>query len=286
MNHALKRIVEAPIFNNISLAAILLAGASVGLETSPSITAHYGNVLRLVDAGLLCFFVAEVFARFLATAPRYGDYFKDGWNIFDLIVIALCLLPMNGHFAAVIRLVRVLRVLRVVRAFPRLRIIVSALLKGMSSMAYIAILLTVLFYIYAVVGVFIFGKTDALHFGSLPSAFLTLFQIVTLEGWVEVMRVQLDAGRAIAAPIYFVSFIVLGTMIVLNLFIGTIVGSMTDAQEEHKDEESKDVVRVGETMSTYSAAINEELLVLEKEADELRRSVSRLREHLTKHSPA
>jgi len=286
VDHVLKRIVDAPLFNNISIVAILLAGASVGLETSPSITTHYGNVLRLFDAGLLCFFVAEALARFFATAPRYGDYFKDGWNIFDLIVIALCLLPLNGHFAAVIRLVRVLRVLRVIRAFPRLRIIVSALLKGMSSMAYIALLLTVLFYIYAVVGVFMFGKADALHFGSIPSAFLTLFQIVTLEGWVDVMRVQLDAGQSIAAPIYFVSFIVLGTMIVLNLFIGTIVGSMTEAQEEHKDEKYQDVARDGETRTSYPAGISEELLVLEKETGELHRRVSRLREQLARHSTA
>lgn len=275
-----KRLSESPVFNNVSLLAILITAVAVGLETSPALSTQYKPVLRALEIGLLCFFIGEALVRFLGTWPRAGDYFKDGWNVFDLAVIVVCLLPIDGHFAAVIRLARILRILRVVRMFPRLRVIVSALMKGVSSMGYIALLLSVLFYIFAVLGVFLFGPKDAEHFGSIPTAFLTLFQIVTLEGWVDIMDAQISAGGSpIGTPIYFISFIVLGTMIVLNLFIGAIVGSMSEAQEEHDSENAQEKKAMPPVPGNRESILNE-IALLEKQADEMKQRFAALKSAL------
>lgn len=281
MNSFFKRIVESSHFNNISLLAILATAVVVGLETSPGIKNQYGLLLRGLEISLLIFFIAESAFRFLATGPKYSEFFKDGWNVFDLAIIVVCLLPINGHFAAVVRLARILRVLRVVRIFPRLRVIVGALLKGVSSMAYIAMLLSLLFYIYAVLGVFMFGAGDPQHFGSIPTSFLTLFQIVTLEGWVEVMRNQMSAGtNSMAAPLYFVSFIVIGTMIVLNLFIGTIVSSMSEAQEENAAESSPALPQPAQNSQNQLDSLLQEISALEQQVEKIRQRCASLRENL------
>jgi len=281
VNSFFKRIVESSHFNNISLLAILATAVVVGLETSTGIKNQYGLLLRGFEITLLIFFITESALRFLATGPKYSEFFKDGWNVFDLAIIVVCLLPINGHFAAVVRLARILRVLRVVRIFPRLRVIVGALLKGVSSMAYIAMLLSLLFYIYAVLGVFMFGAGDPQHFGSIPTAFLTLFQIVTLEGWVEVMRNQMSAGtNSMRAPLYFVSFIVIGTMIVLNLFIGTIVSSMSEAQEENAAESSPALPQPAQNSQNQLDSLLQEISALEQQVEKIRQRCASLRENL------
>jgi voltage-gated sodium channel len=273
MASAIKKLADSQAFSNLSIGAILLAALSVGLETSANITAQYGKLLHVLDLGLLVFFTAEAAIRFAATAPNYKDYFKDTWNLFDLAIVIACWLPMDTHFAAVLRLVRVLRVIRLIRAFPRLRIIVNALLNGVSSMTYISLLLFILLYIYGVLGVFMFGKTDPDHFGSLPQTFLTLFQIVTLEGWVDVMNKQQEQHPSVGVPLYFISFIVLGTMIILNLFIGTIVGSMSDAQKE-------EATVTLEIASHGQPSLADEFAALEKHSADLQKRIAALQVRL------
>jgi len=168
--------------------------------------------------------------RVVARMPTPADYLKDAWNLFDCAVVLVCYLPLNGQYAAVLRLLRVLRTLRLLTHIPRLRLIVETMLRSLSSMGYISMLLGLLFYIYGVIAVFAFGESTPEYFGSLGTAALTLFQIVTLEGWVEILNV-LKVKFPLAGPLYLISFIVLGTMIVLNLFIGVIVNSLAEAQD-------------------------------------------------------
>ena len=110
---------------------------------------------------------------------------------FDFVIVAICLMPVNATYAAVLRLLRVLRVLKLVRALPRLQILVSALLKSIPSMGYVAILLFLVFYVYACAAVFIFGANDPVHFGHLPLAMLSLFRVVTGEDWTDVMYIAM-----------------------------------------------------------------------------------------------
>ena len=271
-----RRATEARLFQRFVLGLILFAGVLVGLETSATLMERAGGWLHLLDRIVLALFVGELLLRIGSFGPKPWRFFTDAWNIFDFVVVAVCLLPLHAEFAAVLRLARVLRVLRLVTAVPRLQILVGALLKSIPSMSYVALLLSVLFYVYAVVGVSIFGRTDAEHFGSLGAAGLTLFQVVTLEGWADIMRAQIAAQGSAAVPVaYFVSFILLGTMIVLNLLIGVIVSGMEEARQEMEDEARKRHVE-----STGAASVGDDIVALRRQVDLLQDTLASLQRRL------
>lgn len=228
---ALARLVESSGFNNASLMMIFFSATILGFETDRDLYKSNQYYFVLLDRGILIFFTIEIGLRIVARLPRPWEYFKDTWNLFDCVVVLVCYLPLNGQYAAVLRLLRVLRTLRLLTHIPRLRLIVETMLRSLTSMGYIAMLLGLLFYIYGVIAVFTFGEIAPSYFGSLPVAILTLFQVVTLEGWVEILN-ELKTGFPVAGPSFLISFIVLGTMIVLNLFIGVIVNSLAEAQSD------------------------------------------------------
>ncbi|GAB4488427.1 MAG: hypothetical protein OHK0019_04710 [Saprospiraceae bacterium] len=261
MNAAFFRhIAESRWFNQFILWVILAAGVLVGIETYHQEDSPWRGTLENLDLAILLIFTLEFAIKIAAEGTRPWNYFRDPWNVFDFTVVAVCWLAhflpsMNAGFVAVIRLARVLRVLRLVHALPQLKMLVNAMLKSIPSMGYVGILLVLLYYIYGAMGVFLFGKNDPLHFGSLGTAMLSLFRISTLEGWTEIMYVNMfgcddpkwgygpESGcispqpHGTAAVIYFVSFVLVGTMIVLNLFIGVIMNAMDEVRAEHEIEE-------------------------------------------------
>lgn len=226
-----RRIVGARSFQAAVVAVIVLAGVLAGVETSAALVAAHGPLLHALDRLVLAVFVLEIVLKLVAAAPRPWRYFADPWNVFDFSIVALCLLPAAGPFAAVLRLARALRLLRLVHALPRLQLLVGALLKSLTSMGYVGLLLGLMFYIYAVAGVHLFGRSDA-DFGSLPAALFTLFRVVTLDNWGDFFLRATEHASPVLVSLYFVSFIVFGTMIVLNLFIGVIMNSMTEMHAE------------------------------------------------------
>jgi len=224
MKDIARTIVEARWFEPWMIGLILFNGVLIGLETSHEVMAQYGRWLEIGNDLVLAVFVVEAALKITAVAPRFRRYFGDGWNLFDFSVVVLSFIPSTGEFALVARLIRVLRVLRLVSAMPQLRLIVATLVRSIPSMGHVLMLLAILFYIYAITGFHLFHTIDPEHWGSLGAALLTLFQIVTLEGWVEVMEQALDARPW--SWIYFVSFVLIGTFVVLNLFIAVVVNNL------------------------------------------------------------
>lgn len=269
-----QQIAEARWFHHLVLGVILAAGVLVGLETDPRIMARHGALLDALDQLVLGVFICEIAVKFIGRGRGWWRFFADGWNVFDFIIVAVCLLPFPTQFAAVLRLVRVLRVLRLVTALPRLQILVGALLKSIPAMGYVAVLLVLHFYIFAVLGVTFFRAGDPGAFGNLGRAMLTLFQIVTLEGWVDVMDRQFAAGRLAAPGIvaYFVSFILLGTMIILNLLIGVIMNGMQEAQAE-----AEAANRARHIHDAGSPSLDDDFRAVERHLSELRGKLDELR---------
>ena len=267
-------VTGAPWFQRAVIALILFAGLLVGAETHRPWMAAYGEHFHRLDRLVLALFVGELALRIGAHGSRPWRFLRDPWNVFDAVIVGVCLLPFHTEFAAVLRLVRVLRVLRLVTAVPRLQLLVGALIKSIPSMTYVALLLSLVFYVYAVAGVAVFGAGDPTHFGTLPSAALTLFQVVTMEGWTDIMHAQFEAYPGRVLPVaYFLSFILLGTMIILNLFIGVIVNGMDEARQEMADEErARHRAETGQTtpsddvatLRAQLAAVQESLSALER----------------------
>jgi voltage-gated sodium channel len=230
MKASCERIVNAAWFEPVMIGLIVFNGVLIGLETSKDIESAYGRLLHLGNDIILGAFIVEAALKIIAVAPRYRLYFGNGWNLFDFSIVVLSLLPSTGEFALVARLIRVLRVLRLVSAVPQLRLIVATLVRSIPSMGHVLLLMSVIFYIYAVAGFHLFHAHDEEHWGSLGAALLTLFQMVTLEGWVDLMETALQAHAW--SWIYFVSFVLIGTFVVLNLFIAVVINNLEASKAE------------------------------------------------------
>ena len=280
MTAKLNALVHARWFERTIVAVILLAGLLAGLETNAALTEQHGAWLRRLDVLVLLIFVIEIVLKIAAHGRQPRNYFRDGWNVFDFLIVAFCLLPVGGPFAAVLRLARVLRLLRLVSALPKLQLLVGALLKSFSSMGYVGLLLGLMFYIYAIMGVHLFGKHDAENFGSLSPALMSLFQIITLDNWSDLFATAKGSSSGTAAA-YFVTFILLGTMIMLNLFIGVIMNSMTEMHEELGERD-----RALHVKETGAATLDDEFRLLERQMKELQEQTAGLRRRFADESAA
>jgi voltage-gated sodium channel len=229
-----RRVVDARWFEPAMIGLILFNGVLIGLETSQEFVAGYGNWLHLGNDIILAIFIVEAALKLTAVAPRFSLYFGDGWNLFDFTIIVLSLLPATEEFALVARLIRVLRVLRLVSAVPQLRLIVATLVRSIPGMGHVLTLMSIIFYIYAVTGYHLFHERDPEHWGTLGSALLTLFGIVTLEGWIDLMESALEVHPW--AWIYFVSFVLIGTFVMLNLFIAVVINNLEASKAAELDD--------------------------------------------------
>lgn len=278
-----KKVAEAKWFQNSITVAIIIAGVLVGIATYPEFSAKHEDLLELLNKIILWIFVAEVVVKIIAEGKKPWNYFKDGWNVFDFIIVAAAFMPFGGSSVAVLRLLRLLRVLKLVKALPKLQLLVNALLRSIPSMGYVSILLMLLFYIYAVAAVFFFGENDPIHFGNLQMSMLSLFRVVTLEDWTDVMYINMygcanygydgnmelctnSSSSPLGAAIFFVSFVLLGTMIILNLFIGVIMNGMDEAREE------------ADMLSRQEEAKGNDLMDLETKLSEIQLLVSKLKD--------
>ena len=296
-----EKMAQSGAFQHFILAIILLAATLVGIETyypEPS-TDDAAAVedfrkatgwLELMNQVVLWIFVVEAVIKMGQHGRNFSRYFKDPWNVFDFSIVVVCFLPVNASYAAVLRLARIMRALRLMTAVPQLQLIVGALIRSIPSMGYVGILLALNFYVYAVMGVFLFRENDPIHFCDLPRAMLTLFRVVTLEDWTDVMYINMYGSDSYggyeelstnetginrvsgASPIvgatYFVSFVMFGTMIMLNLFIGVIINSMDEARAERDREEQ---------LAKRKAGMEPDL---EDDIDEIGRQLEELQENL------
>jgi voltage-gated sodium channel len=295
-------LANSKYFNRFIIATILLAGVVVGAQTYPNFAQENAHILSFLDRAILIF-ILEASIKILAEGKNPFNYFKNPWNVFDFTIVVACLLEpfldLGGAFLPVLRLARILRVLRLVTAIPKLQLLVTCLLKSLPSMFYVSILLFLLFYIYGAMAVFLFGENDPIHFRNLQTSILSLFRVVTLEDWTDVMYINMygsnqygytaedlakwnpaPSGSPLWAALFFVSFVLIGTMIVLNLVIGVIMNSMEESnaemsikQEIEKRRNNPEPVRDGlHDLQNRMEELSSELKVIKKMIEETNHS--------------
>jgi len=224
------KLVAHVRFDQVIIALIIINGIILGLETVPWIVKDYSPLLNWGNNIILSVFIFEAAVKIIAVAPQFKKYFGNGWNLFDFSIVVLSLIPASGEFAMLARLARLLRVLRLISVIPELRIIVATLVKSIPSMGNIMLLMSIIFYIYAVAGYHLFHQHDPTHWSSLGNSLLTLFRIVTLEDWTDVMYTAMELHPLMW--IYFVSFVVVGTFVVINLFIAVVINNLDEAKAD------------------------------------------------------
>jgi len=171
---------------------------------------------------------------------KLSDFFKDGWNIFDFVIVILSLIPVGGQSSVfVARLLRIIRVLRIITVIPAFRFIIDSLIKTIPRVGFIALLMFIFVYIWGVIGTMFFGDTDPDRWENIGVALLTLTQVATYDDWGAIMRDLIEVHPW--AWIYFVSYIIVNAVVLLNMVIGVIVDVMTGGRgvELLIDQESK-----------------------------------------------
>lgn len=241
MKAQLERILADPRSERFVLFVILVNAATLGLETDADIASRWGPLLSVLDRGALAIFCVEIAAKLYVRGLRF---FRDPWNVFDFVVVAIALMPATGQLS-VLRALRVLRVLRLVTILPALKRVVGALLGAIPGMGSIVMLLGLIYYVGAVMATKMFGAAFPEWFGSLGKSAYSLFQIMTLESWsMGIVRPVMEVYPY--AWTFFVPFILVTTFTALNLFIGVVVSAMQAEIDADREKAVKDAVAEGE----------------------------------------
>ena len=236
-----RRVIATRAFEYFIIAVILAGAALIGLGTERRITDRYDAWLALGNQIVIGVFILEAALKMTALAPRPTRYFRDWWNVFDFTIILLSLLPVTGSFAMAARLGRLLRVLHLVSSVRGLRLIVTALVRSIPSVGYIIILMSIIVYVYAVMGYYLFNEHDPTNWGSLGLASLSILQLVTLDDWAKLMHKAIESSPF--AWLYFVSFVIIATFVVLNLFIAIIINNLNNVREEKEKAAAEEAQR-------------------------------------------
>jgi voltage-gated sodium channel len=259
-----KRIADSSRFQAFIMGVIVANAVTLGLGTydfSPSVN----DLLTTLDDVFLGIFVVELAIRITAFGNRPQDFFKDGWNVFDFVVIALAFTPGIRDNVTLLRLARLLRVARLITVMPDLRVLIRAMARSLPPITSLAVLTVLLMYVYGMVGWILFSEEDPEQWGNIGQAMLSLFQILTLENWPQF----LDAGQAIhpASWIYFVSYVLLASFLVINILIAIIINSVEEVHDlerrAERDRLDEEIVAEGETVADRIDELREALDRLE-----------------------
>ncbi|KXJ54893.1 MAG: ion transporter [Thalassospira sp. Nap_22] len=234
----LRRIVESTRFQNFITAVIAINAIILGLETSPTVMNAAGSVLHVLDQVAVAIFVIELVMKL---ALYRLAFFKRAWNVFDFTIVAITLMPA-GQGVSVLRALRILRAFRLISTVPSMRKVVEALMRAIPGMISVLTLLSLVFYVSAVMATKLFGEGFPDWFGNIGASLYSLFQIMTLESWsMGIVRPVMESYPL--AWLFFVPFILVTTFAVLNLFIAIVV----DAMSTHVDVEetqTRDVIEL------------------------------------------
>ena len=295
----LARVTATTTFRNLITSLVVVSGLVVGCQTEPELNdAITSALLASIEGIILLVFIAEAFLKIVSHGSRPWDYFADRWNIFDFLIIigSGCSTILSsgggGSAASIIRMMRLLRlflVFKFMKGQKQLRVITGALFQAMSAIGYIGMILFLVFFLFAAFGCIIFGDNDPWHFGNFHLAMITLFRLATLEDWTDVMYVNMfgcdkfaysSNGMVCTAPTafgllsvaYFIIFTVIGSLVLLSLFIGVITTAMSEAQDKLKEEDEKEdlfkqIVKKGGLKRKHVQQFQDAFDMLDTEAD-------------------
>ena len=226
---------ESRWFSNLTTGIIIFYAVALGFKTIDQVAEPYGWLFYSIDMFITVYFLIEIIIK-LSAEERWQDFFKDGWNIFDFIIVVITLIPLeNSSFAAIARLMRIFRVLRLLNSRPELKKIIDMLIGAIPAIVDIVILMFIIFYIYAIVGNFFFEELESGLWKDFLTSMLTLFRVLTFEDWTDVMYEAMILHSWAWA--YFVSFVIIAAFVFFNLFVAVIIDEMQKINSEHTDEQ-------------------------------------------------
>jgi voltage-gated sodium channel len=263
-----RTVADSGVFQGFILVVIVLNAITLGIQTY-DISSDLESAISTLDDVFLGIFVVELAIRITAFGSRPDRFFADGWNLFDFAVIAAALVPGVRENVTLLRIVRLLRVVRLVTVLPDLRILLRAMVRSIPPIVSLALLTFMLMYVYGMVGWILFGDEDPENWGDIGQALLSAFQMLTLENWPQLLEDGMEIHPA--SWIFFVSYVLIASFLVINILIAIIINSMEEVHDaereaeraarrdraEHLAEEEEDTVTVAERLTALRDAIDE-----------------------------
>jgi voltage-gated sodium channel len=228
-------IADSGRFQAFIFGVIVFNAVVLGVGTYDSIDQDVGGLLTILNDACLGIFVVELAIRLCAYGRRPQDFFKEGWNVFDFVVIMAVFVPGVRENATLLRLVRLLRIVRLVSVLPELRVLIRGMIGALPPIGSMGVLAVLFLYVYGMLGWILFGDELPERWGDIGDAMLTLFTVFTLEGWNEVLYEAMEVHSW--AWIFFISFVILASLLVINILIAIIINAMEDAREAEQREE-------------------------------------------------
>jgi voltage-gated sodium channel len=268
---ACRRIADSSRFQALIISVILANAVVLGLETYDSLDDEVGGLLHTLNSVFLGVFTVEVAIRVFAYGRRPQEFFRSGWNVFDFVVVGAAYLPFVRESVTLLRMARLLRIARLLSVIPGLRIVVLGIARSLAPIGGMAALTFFVLYLYGMLGWLWFGDHDPDRFGNIGQSLLTLFQVLTLEGWNDVLDTEMQLTSW--AWVYFVSFVLIGTFVVLNVVIAIIVNSMDEVRAMELEQERKELVAAALSDGEPDRLLKERLDALREAIDDLERSI-------------
>ena len=267
LRETLSLLIYNKYFEFFMMSIIILSALLVGIDTF-ELDPISQEIIFILDQMITIIFVMEIIMR-ISSYEKPLEFFKDGWNIFDFIIVTASLIPIDGNESTIARLLRIFRILRLITILPELKGIINALLKSAKSIGYVMLLMFTIFYIYAVMGNIFFENLKSGAWNDLGAALLTLFQIMTFEGWTDIMHESMEVYPS--SWIFYVTFIILTAYTFLNMIIGVIIETLND---EHKKDELEEM----ESDKKILKELLEQNRLLVKKVEGLEKSMSDFKE--------
>lgn len=266
MSAACRRIADSGLFQGFILSVIVANAVTLGIETY-DVSSGLRSLLSTLDDVFLGIFVVEMTIRVAAFGKRPDRFFRDGWNAFDFVVVAAAFAPGLRENATLLRLVRLLRVVRLATVLPDLRILVRALVRSIPPIVSLVVLTIMIMYVYGMVGWILFHEQDPENWGDIGQAMLSTFTMLTLENWPAL----LDAGLEIHpwSWIFFVSYVLLASFLVINILIAIIINSMEEVHTAEREEERAERLAALDAGDGDAVTVAERLAALRSAIDEL-----------------
>lgn len=240
MRENFTKFIENKWTQRFILFVIIFNSIILGMMTSNALMAKYANIMNLLCNICVWIFTVELGIKLYVYKKHF---FKDGWNIFDFIIVAISWIPTGGVFSSfrVFRILRTLRALRLITQLEKLRVIVQAIIDSIPNVSWACVLLLIIFYIFAIMGTTLYGHDFPSEFGTLGKSLFTMFQLTTLEAWPDIARGIME--KYSFSWLYFVSFILISSFIVMNVIVGVVVNAISEISEDVKKEKQKKALK-------------------------------------------
>uniref|UniRef100_A0A674AHA5 Sodium channel protein n=1 Tax=Salmo trutta TaxID=8032 RepID=A0A674AHA5_SALTR len=247
-----KMIVMDPFLDLAITICIVLNTLFMALEHYP-MTDEFNNVLSVGNLVFTVIFTAEMVFKLIAMDPYY--YFQQGWNMFDGIIVCLSLMELglsNVEGLSVLRSFRLLRVFKLAKSWPTLNTLIKIIGNSVGALGNLTLVLAIIVFIFAVVGMQLFGKNyqdcvckiskDCMlprwHMKDFFHSFLIVFRVLCGE-WIETMWDCMEVAGQPLCILVFMLVMVIGNLVVLNLFLALLLSSFSSDNLSAPDEDGE-----------------------------------------------